>query len=129
MRQIAACFASLDLHIEIIRPRVMRCGTPSVDNVCNGDIAIIFAPAAKSLAIYRYSDITRTEEVVLSCTSLDSNCARLFGGLLVQYQFNQGGRVRVFALSGELTAEDRRNSEPVPLHHRGGYKFMALLVR
>lgn len=130
---ITACGGSsppkkLDLHIEIIRPKVLRCGKASVDNVCLNDVAHIVATSAKVLVMYRYREFTHEEEVLLTCPSADPRCQYLFGGFFVRYELNQPGRVRVFALGEELVPGDD-NSELVPLHHNGKYKLITLDVR
>ncbi len=118
----------LDLNIEITRPRVLRCGEVSVDNVCFNDVAHIVATSAKVLVMYRYSEFTHEEEVLLTCPGADSRCQYLFGSVFVRYELNQPGRVRVFALGEELVPGDG-SSELVPLHHNGKYKLITLDVR
>lgn len=120
--------SKLDLHIEITRPKVLRCGKVSVDNVCLNDVAHIVATSAKVLVMYRYREFTHEEEVLLTCPSADPRCQYLFGGFFVRYELSQPGRVRVFALGEELVPGDD-NSELVPLHHNGKYKLITLDVR
>ncbi|MBP6859598.1 MAG: hypothetical protein KBC69_03200 [Candidatus Magasanikbacteria bacterium] len=118
----------LDLHIEITRPKVLRCGEVSVDNVCLNDVAHIVATSAKVLVMYRYSEFTHEEKVLLTCPSADARCQYLFGAIFVRYELSQHGRVRVFAVGEDLVPEDDY-SELIPLHHNGKYKLITLDVR
>lgn len=62
------------MAITVERPRALRCGTPSVDNVCVGDLVIVQAPRARAIAIYR-TDIARgRNRLELACPG-DPRCS------------------------------------------------------
>lgn len=114
----------LVLHIEILRPEVLRCGEASVDNVCRNDIAYIFTQSAKALVIYHERNYSRQEEIVLSCPGPDLRCR--FFGFFVRYQFNTPGRFQIVVFTEEVRPS---NSETLSLYYLGKYKRISIDVR
>ena len=99
----------LDLNIEIVRPRALRCGTEvNTRNVCIADIAYVFATSAKMLVMYRYDELNQKEETLLVCPSSDSRCLPFLGGFIVRFQFMGYGRTWIVAttLKVELDSPD-----------------------